>query len=195
MPRSSGPTGLIGTCQVAFEKAQAVPERLADAAKNQAAVPGSRFARSGGDGLGWEDGGMPDAIPPVDLASLAGGGGHPGARWRLDGEDLQANLAGSARVIASSRTATTRSRCCWWSSQAGASWPLTARSTSWPRWSSLTCPRGRSERSRPSMGRWRTCRSTATGRRASRWVGTPSDAEIPNGQAAREASGLPIHPL
>jgi mannose-6-phosphate isomerase-like protein (cupin superfamily) len=83
---------LIGTCQVAFEKPRAVPERLVDAAKNQAAVPGSRFARSGADGLGWEDGGMPDAIPPVDLASLAGGGGHPGARWRLDGEDLQANL-------------------------------------------------------------------------------------------------------
>jgi quercetin dioxygenase-like cupin family protein len=41
---------------------------------------------------GWEDGGMPDAIPPVDLASLAAAGGHPGARWRLDGEDLQANL-------------------------------------------------------------------------------------------------------
>ena len=35
---------------------------------------------------------MPDAIPPVDLASLAAAGGHPGARWRLDGEDLQANL-------------------------------------------------------------------------------------------------------
>jgi quercetin dioxygenase-like cupin family protein len=35
---------------------------------------------------------MPDPIPPVDLASLAVGGGHPGARWRLDGEDLQANL-------------------------------------------------------------------------------------------------------
>jgi quercetin dioxygenase-like cupin family protein len=41
---------------------------------------------------GWEDGGMPDAIPPVDLASLAAAGGHPRARWRLDGEDLQANL-------------------------------------------------------------------------------------------------------
>ena len=36
--------------------------------------------------------GMPDAVPPIDLASLAAGGGHPGARWRLDGEDLQANL-------------------------------------------------------------------------------------------------------
>ena len=74
------------------EKARAVPERLVDAAKNQAAVPGSRFARSGGDGLGWEDGGMPDPIPLVDLASLAAGGGHPGARWWLDGQDLQANL-------------------------------------------------------------------------------------------------------
>jgi hypothetical protein len=31
---------------------------------------------------------------------------------------------------------------------------LTARSTSWPRWSSLTCPRERSERSTPPMGRW-----------------------------------------
>jgi quercetin dioxygenase-like cupin family protein len=35
---------------------------------------------------------MPDPLPPVDLASLAAGGNHPGARWRLDGEDLQANL-------------------------------------------------------------------------------------------------------
>jgi quercetin dioxygenase-like cupin family protein len=35
---------------------------------------------------------MPDVVPPVDLASLAAAGGHPGALWRLDGEDLQANL-------------------------------------------------------------------------------------------------------
>jgi quercetin dioxygenase-like cupin family protein len=35
---------------------------------------------------------MPDPVPLVDLASLAAGGGHSGARWRLDGEDLQANL-------------------------------------------------------------------------------------------------------
>jgi len=35
---------------------------------------------------------MPDAVPPVDLARLAAAGGHPGALWRLDGEDLQANL-------------------------------------------------------------------------------------------------------
>jgi len=35
---------------------------------------------------------MPDPMPLVDLASLAAGGGHSGARWRLDGEDLQANL-------------------------------------------------------------------------------------------------------
>jgi quercetin dioxygenase-like cupin family protein len=51
-----------------------------------------RFARSGDDGVGWEAGGMPDAVPPVNLASLAAGGSHPGTRWRLDGEDLQANL-------------------------------------------------------------------------------------------------------
>jgi hypothetical protein len=71
--------------------------------------------------MGWEDGGMPDAVPPVDLASLAAGGGHPGARWWLDGQDLQANLVRLDRAIASSRTATTSSRCWWWSSQAGAS--------------------------------------------------------------------------
>jgi quercetin dioxygenase-like cupin family protein len=35
---------------------------------------------------------MRDAVPPVDLASLAAGGNYPGALWRLDGEDLQANL-------------------------------------------------------------------------------------------------------
>jgi hypothetical protein len=64
---------------------------------------------------------MPDAIPPVDLASLAAGGNHPGALWRLDGEDLQANLVRLDRAIASSDTATTRSMCWWWSSLAGAS--------------------------------------------------------------------------
>jgi quercetin dioxygenase-like cupin family protein len=44
--------------------------------------------------LGWDGkmAGMADPIPPVDLASLAAGGHHPGALWRLDGEDLQANL-------------------------------------------------------------------------------------------------------
>jgi quercetin dioxygenase-like cupin family protein len=35
---------------------------------------------------------MPDPVPPVDLASLAARGNHPGALWRLNGEDLQANL-------------------------------------------------------------------------------------------------------
>jgi quercetin dioxygenase-like cupin family protein len=35
---------------------------------------------------------MRDAVPPVDLASLAAGRDRPGALWRLDGEDLQANL-------------------------------------------------------------------------------------------------------
>ena len=70
---------------------RAVPEPFRAAAENPADSPGS-VSRSGDDGLGWQDAGMPDAIPPVDLASLAGGGSHPGARWRLDGEDLQANL-------------------------------------------------------------------------------------------------------
>jgi Cupin domain len=35
---------------------------------------------------------MPDAIPPVDLASLAAGRNDLGALWWLGGEDLQANL-------------------------------------------------------------------------------------------------------
>jgi len=35
---------------------------------------------------------MRDTVPPIDLASLAAAGDRPGALWRLDGEDLQANL-------------------------------------------------------------------------------------------------------
>src|ERR671917_632988 len=35
---------------------------------------------------------MGDADSAVDLASLAAAGDRPGALWRLDGEDLQANL-------------------------------------------------------------------------------------------------------
>jgi quercetin dioxygenase-like cupin family protein len=42
--------------------------------------------------MGREHGGMGDAVPPVDLAGLAAAGDHPGALWRLNGEDLQANL-------------------------------------------------------------------------------------------------------
>jgi quercetin dioxygenase-like cupin family protein len=51
-----------------------------------------RLLEARGRWWGWEDGGMADPLPSVDLASLATGGGDPGARWRLDGEDLQANL-------------------------------------------------------------------------------------------------------
>ena len=35
---------------------------------------------------------MCDSVTPVDLASLAAGEEGSGALWRLDGEDLQANL-------------------------------------------------------------------------------------------------------
>jgi hypothetical protein len=35
---------------------------------------------------------MRDAASAVDLASLAVAGDRPGVLWRLDGEDLQANL-------------------------------------------------------------------------------------------------------
>jgi quercetin dioxygenase-like cupin family protein len=68
-----------------------MPEHLcAPQPRTQQAVTGPLHALE--TMWGWEDGGMPDAVPPVDLASLAAGGNHPGARWRLDGEDLQANL-------------------------------------------------------------------------------------------------------
>jgi quercetin dioxygenase-like cupin family protein len=77
----------IGTCQVVFWAAH----RAGPRPRTQQAVPGP-LSRSGDNGVGWEDGSMPDAIPPVDLASLAAGGNHPGALWRLDGKDLQANL-------------------------------------------------------------------------------------------------------
>jgi hypothetical protein len=35
---------------------------------------------------------MRDAVSAVELATLAAAGDRPGALWRLDGEDLQANL-------------------------------------------------------------------------------------------------------
>jgi quercetin dioxygenase-like cupin family protein len=35
---------------------------------------------------------MRDAVSAVDLATLAAAGDRPGALWRLDGDDLQANL-------------------------------------------------------------------------------------------------------
>jgi hypothetical protein len=108
---------------------------------------------------------MPDAIPPVDLASLAAGGNHPGARWRLDGQDLQANLVQLDRgdriqphrndevevlvVVVSGRGELTLD------GQVHQLAPMVI----------APCPRERSERSRPSMGRWRTCRSTTADRR------------------------------
>jgi quercetin dioxygenase-like cupin family protein len=73
----------IFTCQLVFGGQRAVPECLMDAAENPAGCPWP---------VGWEDGDMPDPVAPVDLASLAAGGGPPRALWRMDGEDLQANL-------------------------------------------------------------------------------------------------------
>jgi hypothetical protein len=98
-----------------------VPERLVDPRPRARQLSPPRFAHAGDDGVGWEDGGMPHAIPPVDLASLAAGGNHPGALWRLDGEDLQANLV---RLEQGDRIQPHRNdevECWWWSSQAGAS--------------------------------------------------------------------------
>ena len=68
-----------------------VPERLPDRGREPSSLSPALFTLWR-RWHGWEDGGMPDAVAPVDLASLTAGGGHPGALWRLDGEDLQANL-------------------------------------------------------------------------------------------------------
>jgi hypothetical protein len=97
-----------------------VPDAFWTAADNQQAIPGRFHARETMV-CGWEAGGKPDPMPPVDLASLAAGGNHPGARWRLDGEDLQANLIRLDQGDRIQPTATTRSRCWRWSSQARAS--------------------------------------------------------------------------
>src|SRR5919106_5946453 len=116
---------------------------------------------------------MRDAPPLVDLAGLAGAGDRPGALWRLDGEDLQANLIRLGvgdriqphrndevevlMVVVAGRGELTS----------------TARSTRWPRWPLSTCPRGRSGPWWRSTGRLPTCRSTAAARPGFRLAATP----------------------
>jgi hypothetical protein len=131
---------------------------------------------------------MPDAVPPLNLASLAAGGSHPGALWRLDGEDLQANLVrlGPGDRIQPHRNDEVEVLMVVVSGRGELT--VDGQSTSSPRWSWSTYLRGRSGRWRRSTGRWRTCRSTAAGWRDCRWVGLPSDAELPRGQAAGEVS-------
>ena len=134
-------------------------------------------------------------MPLVDLARLAAGGGHPGARWRLDGEDLQANLVRLDQgdriqphrndevevlvVVVAGRGELTLD------GQVHQLAPMVV----------AHLPKGRSGRSRPWTGRSRTCRSTAAGRRDCRWVGTPSDPEVPSGKPPGRSAGSPIRPL
>jgi quercetin dioxygenase-like cupin family protein len=108
---------------------------------------------------------MPDPIPPVDLASPAMGGNHQGALWRLDGEELQANLVrlGQGDRIQRHRNDEVEMLMVVVSGRGelildGQVHPLAAMVVA-------HLPKGQSERSRPSMGRWRTCRSTAADRR------------------------------
>src|SRR5215203_7077235 len=75
------PPRLIGTCPVA-SGAAGVPERLLGRGREASRLPPTLLHARETTG-GWEDGGMPDAAPPVDLASLAAGGNHPGTRSRL----------------------------------------------------------------------------------------------------------------
>ena len=168
-----------------------MPERLVDRGPEPSRQPPAPFHPLV-DGVGWEDGGMPDPIPPVDLASLAAAGGHPGARWRLDGEELQANLVRLDRgdriqphhndevevlvVVVSGRGELT----------------LDGQVHQLARLSSPTCPRGRSERSRSWTGRSLTCRSTAANRRDYSWVDTPGDPDTPKGKPPGRSGGLPL---
>ena len=115
------PARFIGTCQVVLGGPRTAPECLVDAAENPAGGSRPRFARSGGDGGGWEDGGMADPSPPVDLAASPRAGAIPERGGGWTGRTCRPTSSGWTKAIASSRTATTRSRCWWWSSQAGAS--------------------------------------------------------------------------
>jgi quercetin dioxygenase-like cupin family protein len=73
-----------------FEKPRAVPEHLQGRGREPSRRSLGPFSRSGDDGLGrWRHAWRRPSGRP---GSLAAGGNHPGARWRLDGEDLQANL-------------------------------------------------------------------------------------------------------
>jgi len=107
-PTAAVPPRLIGTCPVA-SGAAGVPERLLGRGREASRLPPTLLHARETTG-GWEDGGMPDAAPPVDLASLAAGGNHPGTRSRL-GRTCRLISSGSIRATPSRRTATTRSRC------------------------------------------------------------------------------------
>jgi hypothetical protein len=122
---------------------------------------------------------MHDTVPPVDLASLAAAGNHPGALWRLDGEDLQANLVWLGRgdriephrndevdvlvVVVSGRGELILD---------GQVHPLAPMVLA-------HLPKGRSGRWWRLMGRSRTCRSIAADGQDCSWVARASPAEVP----------------
>jgi hypothetical protein len=54
---------------------------------------------------------MPEAVAPMDLASLAAAGAIKGRDGGRMGRTCRPTWSGSAGVIATRRTATTRSRC------------------------------------------------------------------------------------
>ena len=88
---SSGPARLIGTYPVAFGSSGPYRNAFRTGLEPTRLPPAPFHAL----GMVWDEkmaAGMADSVPPVDLASLAAAGNRPGARWRLDGEDLQANL-------------------------------------------------------------------------------------------------------
>src|SRR5829696_6755964 len=87
---------------------------------------------------------MGDAVSAVDLAGLAAAGDRPGALWRLDGEELQANLIrlGLGDRIQPHRNDEVEVLMVVVAGQGELT--LTAGSTRSPPWPWFTCPRGRS---------------------------------------------------
>ena len=100
-----------------------------------------------------------------------------GALWRLDGDDLRANLVrlGVGDRIPPHQNDEVEVVVVAISGRGELT--LGGQVHRWPRRPWPTCPRGRSGRWWRSTGRWPTCRSTAAARRACRSVGPPSGAE------------------
>src|SRR5829696_10158346 len=121
---------------------------------------------------------MGDAVSAVDLAGLAAAGDRPGALWRLDGEELQANLIrlGLGDRIQPHRNDEVEVLMVVVAGQGELT--LTAGSTRSPPWPWFTCPRGRSGRWWRSEGRLPTCRSTAADRQAFRLAAMASGGEV-----------------
>jgi len=136
---------------------------------------------------------MADPIPPVDLASLAAGGNHPGALWRLDGEDLQANLVrlGQGDRIAPHRNDEVEVLVV--VVQGRGELTLDGQVHQLAPMVVAHLPKGtvRAIAAHDGPGRLPTCRSTAVGRRACRWAACPATLRSQGQAAGRSARAVP----